>query len=93
MLVGVCAECLVQALNQVGVLAVQAVALRVGGLLGDGVKVKGRVGGTVKVAVVFQAVVLADQDTATAARKLDCTELCLVVFADGRRDVGHETGV
>ena len=84
MFIGVCAKGLVQ---QVGILAVERVALGVRGLLFDGVKVEGGVVGAVVVTAVAQAVVRADQDTATAARQLDCAELCLVVFGDGGGDV------
>jgi len=87
MFIGVCAKGLVQLLDQVGILAVERVALGVRGLLFDGVKVEGGVVGAVVVTVVAQAVVRADQDTATAARQLDCAELCLVVFGDGGGDV------
>jgi hypothetical protein len=87
----VCAKGLVQLLDQVGVLAVERVTLGVGDLLLDRIKVKGGVGCAVVVAVVSQAVVLADQDAAAAARKLDCTELCLVVLCDGGGDVGDQT--
>ena len=91
MFIGVCAKGLVQLLDQVGILAVERVALGIRGLLFDGVKVEGGVVGAVVVTVVAQAVVRADQDTATAARQLDCAELCLVVLLDCRRDVGDQT--
>jgi hypothetical protein len=90
-LIGVGAEGLVQLLDQVGVLAIEGMALSVGSLLLNGIEVKGGVGCAVVVAVVSQAVVLADQNAAAAARKLDCAELCLVVLCDGRGDVGDQT--
>lgn len=58
--VGVGAEGFVQLLDQVGVLAVEGMALGVGSLLLERVKVEGGVGCAVVVAVVAQAVVLAD---------------------------------
>ena len=91
MFIGVGAESLVELLNQVGVLAVERVALSVRGLLLERIKIEGCVGCAVVVAVVSQAVVLTDQDAATAARQLDCAELCLVVLLDCRRDVGDQT--
>lgn len=91
MLIGVGAEGLVQLLDQVGVLAVERMALSVGSLLLNGIEVKGGVGCAVVVAVVSQAVVLADQDATAAARELDCAELCLVVLCDSRGDVGDQT--
>lgn len=86
--IGVGTEGLVELLDQVGILAVERVALSVGSLLFDGIKVESGVVCTVIVMVVTQAVVLANEDAATAARQLDCAELCLVVFGEGRRDVG-----
>lgn len=87
--VGVGTEGLVQLLDQVGILGVERVALSIGGLLLDRIKVEGGVGCAIVVAVVAQVVVLADKDAAAAARQLDCAELCLVVFGKGRRDVGE----
>lgn len=71
-------------------MAVERVALSIGGLLLNRIKVESGVVCAVVVAVVTQAVVLADKDAATAARQLDCAELCFVVFGQGRRDVGYQ---
>lgn len=66
--IGMCTEGLVELLDQVGILAVERVALSIGGLLLYRIKVEGGVVCAVVVATVTQAVVLADKNAAAAAR-------------------------
>lgn len=68
MFVGMGTEGLVKLLDQVGILAVERVALSIGGLLLYRIKVEGGVVCAVIVATVTQAVVLADKNATAAAR-------------------------